>query len=114
MDALQTYHATTETETVRDDAMLIVTQMGQIKPTLVNFIQDQAFIGGGIIYADGRINIHAKHDELIVSEVVGKRQARRVVARFGFNTSWAYPGCWREHLHTLALQLRVAAMWKVV
>lgn len=107
MDTLQTYHATTQTEAVRDDAMLIVSQMGQLMPTLVNYIHDQAFLGGGIIFNDGTISIHAKHDELVISEIVGARKARRLVARFGFNSSWSNPGCWREHLHTLALMLRM-------
>lgn len=111
MDTLQTYHATTATESVRDDAMLIVSQMGQIQPTLVNYMQHQAFIGGGIIYADGTITIHAKHDELLISEIVGARKARRLVARFGFNTSWSNPGCWREHLQSLALMLRVGMLF---
>lgn len=104
---LQTYHATTQTETVRDDAMLVVSQMGQVQPALINLINDQVFVGGGIIYADGVITVHAKHDELVISQIVGKKKARQMVARFGFNTSWSMPGCWRDHLHTLAIMIKV-------
>lgn len=101
------YYATTQTEAIRDAAMLVVSQLGWPQPVRVNYINDQVFVGAGIIYADGIINIHAKGDEMIISEIVAPRMARRVVARFTFSKSWSHPGCWQEHLHTLALLLRM-------
>jgi hypothetical protein len=110
MPIFEPFIANEDTRDLLTAATQVVTRMGKVLPLRTNTIGDNTVLSGGMTYRDNHIQIDAKLDELVISEIMPKG-ARRIVATISSRRASIESGEWENHLHSLNLMLTIPKLW---